>query len=135
MGQCLYLTYPEDISDTLSQQLISFRQCFQNELQEINSIHELIDFILVKIVSSCCSFSEIITACNIFLTIPISVASAERSFSKLKLIKNYLRNTMSQERLSSLAIISIENDVARTLNIENIVTTFAESKARKKSFS
>ena len=42
---------------------------------------------------------------------------------------------MSQRQLPSLAIISIENDVARTLNIENIVTTFAETKAKKKSFS
>ena len=31
------------------------------------------------------------------LTIPVSVASAEKSFSKLKLIKSYLRSTMSQQ--------------------------------------
>jgi hypothetical protein len=28
----------------------------------------------------------------------VTVASAERSFSKLKLLKNYLRSVMSQER-------------------------------------
>ena len=36
------------------------------------------------------------------------VASAERNFLKLKLIKSYLRSTMSQERLSGLTILSIE---------------------------
>nr|CAI5858450.1 unnamed protein product [Callosobruchus analis] len=36
---------------------------------------------------------------------PVSVASCERSFSKLKLIKTYLRSTMGQERLSGLAIL------------------------------
>jgi len=34
------------------------------------------------------------------LTIPVSVALAERSFSKLKLIKSYLRSTMSQQKLN-----------------------------------
>ncbi len=48
----------------------------------------------------------------IFLTIPVTVASAERSFSKLKLIKNYFRSTMSQEKLSTLSILSIENELA-----------------------
>jgi hypothetical protein len=41
-----------------------------------------------------------------FLTICVSVASCERSFSKMKLIKNYLRSTMSQSRLSGLAVLS-----------------------------
>jgi hypothetical protein len=37
---------------------------------------------------------------RIMLTVPVTVASAEQSFSKLKIIKNYLRTTMTQERLS-----------------------------------
>ena len=40
-------------------------------------------------------------------------ASAERSFSKLKLIKSYLRFIMSQERLSRLIILSIEKKNVR----------------------
>jgi len=54
---------------------------------------------------------------RIFLTIAVSVATCERSFSKLKLIKNYLRS-MSSLRLRNLAKLSIEqwfpNCVART---------------------
>ncbi|KAL9299582.1 putative HAT dimerization domain-containing protein [Arabidopsis thaliana] len=46
-------------------------------------------------------------AYRILLTIPVSVALAERTFSKLKLIKKYLRSTMSQERLNGLALISV----------------------------
>uniref|UniRef100_A0A8C3HBI5 TTF-type domain-containing protein n=1 Tax=Chrysemys picta bellii TaxID=8478 RepID=A0A8C3HBI5_CHRPI len=47
-------------------------------------------------------------ALRILLTLPVSVASDERSFSKLKLLKNYLRSTMTQNRMSGLALISIE---------------------------
>jgi len=55
-------------------------------------------------------------ALRILLTIPVTVASGERSFSKLKLIKTYVRSTMGDERLSSLAILSIENDIAENLD-------------------
>jgi len=48
-------------------------------------------------------------AYRILLTIPITVAFVKRSFSKLKLIKSYLRSTMSQERLNGLAILLLEN--------------------------
>ena len=47
-------------------------------------------------------------AIRIYLTMAVSVASRERSFSKLKLTKTYLRSTMGQNRLTNLAILSIE---------------------------
>ena len=48
------------------------------------------------------SFPNLLIMLRTFLTMCVSVASCERSFSKLKLIKTYLRSTMGQERLSSL---------------------------------
>ncbi|KYQ52448.1 hypothetical protein ALC60_08436, partial [Trachymyrmex zeteki] len=56
----------------------------------------------------------------ILLTMPISVVTGKASFSKLKLIKNYLRSTMTQTQLSDLAIISIENEVSNSLNYTDI---------------
>jgi hypothetical protein len=46
---------------------------------------------------------NVAVALHILLTLPMSVASGESSFSLLKLIKYYLRSSMSQERLSGLA--------------------------------
>lgn len=79
-------------------------------------------------------FPNLVVALRILLTLPVSVASAERSFSKLKLIKTYLRSTMSQERLSGLAIISIEHEVSRSLDYMKIIDDFASKKVRKVSF-
>ena len=53
------------------------------------------------------AFVNVCIAIRIFLTMPVTVASAQTSFSKLKLVKNYLRSKMKQERLSGLAIMSI----------------------------
>ena len=60
----------------------------------------------------------------------MSVASAERSFSILKLIKTKLRNRTSGERLSDLVVISINKNVAQKLNIESIIDEFAKTKRR-----
>ncbi|XP_054259942.1 uncharacterized protein LOC128984633 [Macrosteles quadrilineatus] len=68
-------------------------------------------------------------ALRILLTLP--VANGERSFSKLKLIKTYLRSTMSQERLSGLAIISIEHKIVESLDLQELVKEFASVKARR----
>jgi len=71
---------------------------------------------------------------RIFCTIPVTTASAERSFSKLKIIKNYLRSVMGQERLSNLAILSIEKDIANKIDFSDSIDKFAAAKARKINF-
>lgn len=45
------------------------------------------------------------------LTIPVSTASVERTFSALKRIKTYTRNSTGQARLSALALISVEKQL------------------------
>lgn len=73
-------------------------------------------------------------AYRVMLTVPISVASAERSFSKLKLIKSYLRSSMSEERLNGLAILSIERDMVGKLDYLSLMNDFAGKNARRTFF-
>lgn len=49
-------------------------------------------------------------------------------FSKLKLLKFYLRSTMSQDKLNSLALILIENIFFKNLDYEQIINDFAKKK-------
>ncbi len=42
-------------------------------------------------------FPNLVVALRVFLTMHVKVASSERSFRKLKLIKNNLRSTMDQD--------------------------------------
>lgn len=77
------------------------------------------------------SLPNIVIMLRLFLTIAISNASCERSFSKLKLIKNYLRSTMSTTRLTNLAIISIERDITEHIEVEDLIKNFAGQKSRR----
>lgn len=73
-------------------------------------------------------YPNIAICLRIILTIPVTVASAEKRFSKLKLVKNHLRSTMSNKRLTGLSVLSIEAELAQELNLENLVQDFATKK-------
>ena len=51
-----------------------------------------------------------------------------------KLIKSYLKLTMSQQKLSGLAILSIENEMLEELDYKNLISQFVSQKARKIDF-
>lgn len=68
------------------------------------------------------------------MIIPVTVASAEWSFSKMKLIKNYLKISTLQERLRNIVILSIKKCKTDEINIEKIITNFANAKTSKKIF-
>ena len=53
------------------------------------------------------TFPNLRISLQILLTIAVSIATFERSFSKLKLILTYLRASMGQDSLSDLALLSI----------------------------
>ena len=56
------------------------------------------------------TFSEVSKLLEIALVTPTSTADSERCFSTMKRIKSFLRNAMSQERLNSLACLSIHKE-------------------------
>ena len=64
----------------------------------------------------------------------VTNCSGERSFSQLKRIKNELRTTMSQEKLSAFSIMCIERTKLRSISFDDIINDFAFGKSRKKMF-
>ena len=66
-----------------------------------------------------------------FLTAPASVASAERIFSMLKLIRNVLRSTMSQDCPNNLARLRIKSDIVKYIDFDHIIGSFAKKRTRK----
>ena len=80
------------------------------------------------------AFSNVVIMFRIYLSMFVTNYKGERFFSKLKLLKSHLRNTTGQYRLSSLAVISIENELLKTIDFSDIISTFADQKYRLKAF-
>ena len=66
-------------------------------------------------------------ALQLFLMLTVSIATAERSFSKLKLIKCYLRSSMSQDHLSNLSYISVEHETEEETDFDQVICNFASA--------
>jgi len=84
----------------------------------------------VEATLACCSgTTQDCTGCNaslypnlsillqVLVTWPVTTATPERSFSMLKRLKTYLRSSMGDERLTSLALIHVH---AQTMPIEPV---------------
>jgi len=76
-------------------------------------------------------FSNLKVGLQILLTVSISVAGCKRSFSKMKLIMTYLRSTMTEGRLTNLAILSIERETVEQVDFTKLIENFAAVTARK----
>lgn len=74
-------------------------------------------------------FPNINVLLRILLTLPVTTAEPERTFSCLKRIKTFLRNRMAEERLNGLAALNIHTSIP--VKVCDVLQVFAESKQRK----
>ena len=71
------------------------------------------------------AFPELYRLGNIAVALPVSTASCERSFSCLRHIKTWVRNSISNDKLQSVAILAIERERAQLLDTEAVIDAFA----------
>lgn len=86
------------------------------------------------------NISELLNNCNeydfpnvykllkIMITLPITISTAERSFSTLRRLKTYLSNTMSENRLNGLAQMNIHKQIK--INPEEVLDQLAKKKRK-----
>jgi hypothetical protein len=79
-------------------------------------------------------FSEISKLVKLFLVIPASSATAEKSFSAMRRLKTYLRPTMTNERLHSIMILHTHNDMLDDVDDNAIMDEFVCNENRKDMF-
>ena len=82
----------------------------------------------------CCdedAFPNIHKLLTIACTLPVTTCENERANSQLKLLKTYLRSTMSEERLSALANMKIHRRMVSDLDLDQLVVAFANKHSRR----
>ena len=79
--------YETDLSAAFSLQIVRFKESMQSEIAKLNTVKQLAYLLIVKNATVSSGFIDVITALVPFLTLPVTVATAKRSISKLKLVK------------------------------------------------
>ena len=133
----LFDIYSADIEDSLGDELIQFRDLMsllRGRREESEEKEKSVEKWMYKMMANenlKSTFPNICIMLRIYLSMMVSNCSGERSFSKLKIIKNRLRTTLSQDKLNWLSLMSIESDVLRSIDFHDIINDFAHCKARK----
>ncbi|XP_058775476.1 uncharacterized protein LOC131649734 [Vicia villosa] len=68
---------------------------------------------------------------RLILTLPVSTATTERSFSAMKIIKTRLRNKMEDEFLADNMMLYIEKEIVDHFSTDSIIDEFKSLKERK----
>ncbi|XP_057663116.1 uncharacterized protein LOC130898084 [Diorhabda carinulata] len=129
----LVIKYPNDLEETFANECIYLHCQLKDSLlntKDIRSAQEIYIFLNSQKLQDV--YPNVDIALRIFLSIPATNCSEERSFSTLKRVK---AASMAQERLNALALLSIEAQLVQKINYNDIVDNFAQTKARKKIFT
>lgn len=126
--------YPNDLETDLVQELLHFQSYLSSERISIKpisgSLISLSSFLREQNLGNI--YPNLDIALRMALCTPAANCSGERSFSCLKRVKNYLRSTLSQEKLNALALLCIESELMGKISYDDIINDFANSKSRKK---
>lgn len=118
-----------DVSLSFPDQLIAFCACFKSQKSNaINCEGSILKGHRGAQVNLSASFIDV----TVSLTQPAAVATAEGSFSKLKLSKT--RSSTEHDIFNGLAMLPVENNRAKTLNL-SVVSESAKHEAQRKTFT
>ena len=116
----LALSYGLNLSD-LRAECQSAKRLIARKSKSLNHLQDLSNFIYPYREP----FFELYKIIQIAMTLPVTSAACERSFSRLRMIKTYLRNSMADDRLDNLATIAMHRHRSENLDMNKIVLQFA----------
>ena len=120
-------TYQEDLNNS-SLVITGELYLWQEKCNEIHVSKSALD-----VFSECdhMIFPHIHKLLKILITLPVTTATCERSFSTLKRLKTYIRNSIGQARLNGLALMNIHRDIK--INTDEVIDEMS-TKSRRLNF-
>jgi hypothetical protein len=143
----LVKTYPNDIDESFVDEFLQFTSIAAEAVPLPRDSTD--DHTVASSSADTLRFSELLTdrqglllsafpnvgiVLRLYLTLPVSNCEGERSFSTLSRIKNHLRSSMCQNRLTALSLLSIESELMQSLDYNDIIDDFARDHARRRAF-
>lgn len=110
----IMINFYTDILNDDNNLITSLEECYGELKLWYNSVaFESLNTTIIELFFQCNPdfFPVISKLLQIFITLPITTATGERSFSTLRRLKTYLRNTIGQMRLNGLAMLNIHQDI------------------------
>lgn len=80
------------------------------------------------------NYPNLFKVLQLAITLPVSSATCERSFSAMRRVRNYLRTTMSEHRFSTLSSLYIERDLSSKIDVHDVVAHYAAKGQRNLHF-
>ena len=77
-------------------------------------------------------YSEVIALLKLYLASRVTNSVSERSASAMRRLKNWLRSTMSQERLNHCMLLSIHKEKTYEINLSNVANVFCEANEERR---
>lgn len=79
-------------------------------------------------------FSEVFKLLRIVLTVPVTTATAERTFSVLRRLKTFLRSSMGQPKLNHVLLLHVHKGRTDNIHLSKIAKEFASVNERRKHY-
>ncbi|XP_075524101.1 uncharacterized protein LOC142556525 [Primulina tabacum] len=131
--------YPQDFTSEEKERLEMQLKHYEHNVvkgshyKSLSTISELCQW-LVK-TKKVATYDLVFRVIVLVLTLPVSTATTERSFSAMNIVKTRLRRKMEDDFYSNVLMIFIEREIAKNICIDIIIEDFENFKERRIPFS
>jgi len=106
----------------------------RDKVATVRQLAELLDKAQVDSPTTRLLMSEVNTLLRIYYTLPVTSATAERTFSAMRRLKNYMRATMTQKRLNNIMLMHCHKDRVDALDLVTVAKTFVGANDRRRKY-